>query len=81
MPLTPRAQTGASTNALAARGLTIEAAQSAGSARGFKSNGSARNVSSTQIKKLLDSRNDRDVLDGLRKVISVRGTSSCVFDA
>ncbi len=25
-----------------------------------------------QIKKLLDSRNDREILDGLRKVISVR---------
>lgn len=55
-----------------ARELTIEAAQSAGSSRALRTNGSARSMSAAQIKKFLDSRNDRDILDGLRKVISVR---------
>ena len=31
-----------------------------------------RDLSFAQIKKLLDSRNDREILEGLRKVISVR---------
>ncbi|PGG97092.1 hypothetical protein GX51_07493 [Blastomyces parvus] len=54
-----------------ARELTIEAAQSASSSRGaFKSNSPYRSSSFAQIKKLLDSRNDRDILDGLRKVIA-----------
>ncbi|OKL56169.1 hypothetical protein UA08_08582 [Talaromyces atroroseus] len=55
----------------AARDLTIEAAQSAGSSRSLRSTETSRTPSSAQIKKLLDSRNDRDILDGLRKVISL----------
>ena len=54
-----------------ARDLTLEAAQSAGSAsRSFRRDAS-KNMSAPLIKKLLDSRSDRDVLEGLRKVISV----------
>jgi hypothetical protein len=59
------------TRVLTARDLTIEAAQSASSSGALRSTGSVRNSSSAQIKKLLDSRNDRDILEGLRKVISV----------
>ena len=55
-----------------ARELTLEAAQSAGTARSLVTRSVIRDQSTTQIKKLLDSRNDREVLDGLRKVISVR---------
>ncbi|PGH01849.1 hypothetical protein AJ79_07785 [Helicocarpus griseus UAMH5409] len=63
-----------------ARELTIEAAQSASSSRGaFKSTSSYRHASFSQIKKLLDSRSDRDILDGLRKVISLMyRTESCL---
>ena len=53
-----------------ARDLTIEAAQSASAARGFSSK-VPKNVPFLQLKKLLDSRNDREILEGLRKVISV----------
>ncbi|EED23024.1 AP-3 adaptor complex subunit beta, putative [Talaromyces stipitatus ATCC 10500] len=55
----------------AARDLTLEAAQSAGSSRSLRSHETSRTPSSAQIKKLLDSRNDREILDGLRKVISL----------
>ncbi|KAI9705486.1 MAG: AP-3 complex subunit beta [Candelina mexicana] len=54
-----------------ARDLTLEAAQSASSARGFKSSSSIRDLPVAQLKKLLDSRNDREILEGLRKVISM----------
>jgi AP-3 complex subunit beta len=50
-----------------ARDLTLDAAQAARSSRT-----STKTPPAAQIKKLLDSRNDREVLDGLRKVISVR---------
>ncbi|KAH0547650.1 hypothetical protein FGG08_000139 [Glutinoglossum americanum] len=54
-----------------ARDLTLEAAQSAGSAsRSFRRDAS-KNISVAQLKRLLDSRNDRDILEGLRKVISM----------
>ena len=55
-----------------ARELTLEAAQAAGSARTINSRPSSKDLPFTQIKKLLDSRNDREVLEGLRKVIGVR---------
>ena len=55
-----------------ARELTLEAAQVAGSARTINSRPSTKDLPFTQIKKLLDSRNDREVLEGLRKVIGVR---------
>ncbi|KAG7004908.1 AP-3 complex subunit beta-2 [Physcia stellaris] len=54
-----------------ARELTIEAAQGAGSARSFATRPVTRDLSFAQIKKLLDSRNDREILEGLRKVISM----------
>ena len=56
---------------LAARDLTIEAAQSVSSSRSFNSRAANRDVPLAQLKKLLDSRHDREVLDGLRKVVSV----------
>lgn len=49
-----------------ARELTLDAAQGARSSRG-----ATKTLPAAQIKKLLDSRNDREVLDGLRKVTSV----------
>ncbi|KAI1002007.1 AP-3 complex subunit beta-2 [Podosphaera aphanis] len=49
-----------------ARELTLDAAQSARSARA-----TAKPVPLAQLKKLLDSRSEREVLDGLRKVISM----------
>ncbi|KAL8854331.1 MAG: hypothetical protein Q9221_000817 [Calogaya cf. arnoldii] len=53
-----------------ARDLTLEAAQSAGAARSLNHR-PPRDSSFLQLKKLLDSRNDRDILEGLRKVISM----------
>jgi len=50
----------------AARDLTFDAAQAARASRT-----ETKSLSTAQIRKLLDSRNDREVLDGLRKVISV----------
>ncbi|KAI4254569.1 MAG: hypothetical protein LQ352_003008 [Teloschistes flavicans] len=52
-----------------ARELTLEAAQSAGAARSLNPR-PPRDLPFLQVKKLLDSRNDRDILEGLRKVIS-----------
>lgn len=49
-----------------ARDLTIDAAQAARSSRSTQ-----KSLSTAQIRKLLDSRNEREVLDGLRKVITV----------
>ena len=54
-----------------ARELTLEAASAAGSARTVNSRPSVRDLPFSQTKKLLDSRNDREILEGLRKVISV----------
>ncbi|KAL3427393.1 ap-3 adaptor complex subunit beta [Phlyctema vagabunda] len=52
-----------------ARELTLDAAQSARSSRNPSS--AVKNLPVPQIKRLLDSRNEREVLDGLRKVISM----------
>ncbi|KAI0120369.1 ARM repeat-containing protein [Hypoxylon sp. NC0597] len=49
-----------------ARELTLDAAQAARSSRS-----TTRSLPTVQLKKLLDSRNDREVLDGLRRVISM----------
>lgn len=54
-----------------ARELTLEAAQSATSNRSSKTDYSSRTYSVAHIKKLLDSRHEREVLDGMRRVISV----------
>lgn len=57
-----------------ARDLTLEAARDAGASR---RSGSSRQqqLPAAQIKKLLDSRNEREVLDGLRRVIAMQYTS------
>ncbi|KAL2153676.1 hypothetical protein VTH82DRAFT_4831 [Thermothelomyces myriococcoides] len=49
-----------------ARDLTLDAAAAARSSRS-----SSRPLDRTQVKRLLDSRNEREVLDGLRRVISM----------
>ncbi|MCJ1280716.1 AP-3 complex subunit beta [Xylographa opegraphella] len=54
-----------------ARDLTLEAAQSAGSSRSFGGRAAVRDVPFLQVKKLLDSRHDREISEGLRKVISM----------
>ncbi|KAJ5832719.1 hypothetical protein N7474_001030 [Penicillium riverlandense] len=54
-----------------ARELTLEAAQSAASNRSSKPDYSSRTYSVAHIKKLLDSRHEREVLDGMRRVISL----------
>ncbi|KAK1146021.1 AP-3 complex subunit beta [Aspergillus melleus] len=54
-----------------ARELTLEAAQSAANSRGPSTGHSSRNLSASHIKKLLDSRSDREVLDGMRRVITL----------
>lgn len=59
--------------ARAAQELTLDAASAARSSRS-----TTRPLDKNQIKKLLDSRNEREVLEGLRKVISV-GTPSAAF--
>jgi hypothetical protein len=56
-----------------ARELTLEAAQSAAINRTSGTDYSSRTYSPAHIKKLLDSRHEREVLDGMRRVISVRG--------
>ncbi|KAL5002062.1 adaptin N terminal region-domain-containing protein [Aspergillus recurvatus] len=54
-----------------ARELTLEAAQSAALSRGTGIGTSSRDLGVAHLKKLLDSRSDRDVLDGLRRIISL----------
>jgi hypothetical protein len=58
-----------------ARELTIEAARDASYARKT----STRVLPSGQLKKLLDSRTERDVLEGLRKVVTVREMRSLLL--
>ena len=53
------------------RDLTVEAASAAAFSKALKSSSSSRNIPSTKLKALLDSRSDRDILDGLKKVVSV----------
>ncbi|RAL14047.1 AP-3 complex subunit beta [Aspergillus homomorphus CBS 101889] len=64
-----------------ARELTLEAAQSAALNRGPSTGLSSRNMTASHIKKLLDSRSDREVLDGMRRVITLmyRSESSLPF--
>ncbi|KAK6428022.1 AP-3 complex subunit beta [Oleoguttula sp. CCFEE 5521] len=52
-----------------ARDLTLEAAKDVGPRRQLKA------MPAAQIKKLLDSRNERDVLDGLRRIIAMQYAS------
>lgn len=53
-----------------ARDLTLEAARDAGAGRR-----SVKQMPPAQIKKLLDSRNEREVLEGLRRVIELQYTA------
>ena len=59
-----------------ARDLTLEAARDAANIRNKTS---TKMPPSGQLKKLLDSRSERDVLEGLRRVITV-GPSKCMHD-
>ncbi|KAK5939179.1 AP-3 complex subunit beta [Knufia obscura] len=52
-----------------ARDLTVEAAQAV--AAKFKSGSSSKSIPFVKMKALLDSRSDRDIIDGLRRVISM----------
>ncbi|KAJ5952277.1 uncharacterized protein N7479_010690 [Penicillium vulpinum] len=54
-----------------ARELTLEAAQSAAINRTSGTDYTSRTYSPAHIKKLLDSRHEREVLDGMRRVISL----------
>lgn len=58
-----------------ARELTLDAAQATRGART-----SSRPLDRNQMRKLLDSRNERDVLEGLRRVMAVRGLSLFEMD-
>ncbi|PYH44499.1 AP-3 complex subunit beta [Aspergillus saccharolyticus JOP 1030-1] len=64
-----------------ARELTLEAAQSAALNRGSGVGVSSRNLTAAHIKKLLESRSDREVLDGMRRVLTLmyRGEPSLPF--
>jgi hypothetical protein len=55
-----------------ARDLTVEAAQSITKAIKGGSSSARNNVPPAKLKALLDSRSDRDILDGLRRVVAVR---------
>lgn len=54
----------------AARDLTLEAARDASNARRT----TPKELPSGQLKKLLDSRSEREILEGLRRVVTVRAT-------
>lgn len=59
-------------DSIQARDLTVEAAQAMGLSKALKGGGSSsRSVSFEKLKALLDSRSDRDIIDGLKRVISV----------
>lgn len=53
-----------------ARDLTLEAANNASNGR----RAPAKELPSGQLKKLLDSRSEREVLEGLRRVVTVGST-------
>jgi vesicle coat complex subunit len=62
-----------------ARELTLEAAQSASTAKGPRTDYNSRGFDPPHIKKLLDSRSERDILEGMRRVISLMYRSeSCL---
>ncbi|RMD45110.1 hypothetical protein DV735_g116, partial [Chaetothyriales sp. CBS 134920] len=54
-----------------ARDLTVEAAQAIGIGKLLGSGSRLKSVPFAKLKALLDSRNDRDILEGLKKVISM----------
>ena len=59
-----------------ARDLTVEAAQAVGM-KSLKSGLSSKIVPFAKLKSLLDSRSDREILEGLRRVVSVRIPANC----
>ena len=56
---------------LPARDLTIEAAQVIGLGKTLKAGSSSKTIPFAKLKALLDSRSDRDIIDGLRKVVGM----------
>ena len=54
-----------------ARDLTVEAASVIGISKALKSGSSSKSIPFAKLKALLDSRSDRDILEGLRRVISM----------
>jgi len=54
-----------------ARDLTLEAAQAVGIGRAVNTGGPSKGIPFAKLKALLDSRSDRDILDGLRRVIAL----------
>ena len=54
-----------------ARDLTVEAASAIGITKALKSGSSLKSIPFARLKALLDSRSDREILDGLRRVISM----------
>lgn len=54
-----------------ARDLTAEAAQAIGVGKAVRTGGAPKGLSYAKLKVLLDSRNDREILDGLRRVIAM----------
>ncbi|KEF53148.1 uncharacterized protein A1O9_11057 [Exophiala aquamarina CBS 119918] len=60
------------TDQLSARDLTVEAVQAIGLSKALKGGGSSsRSIPFAKLKGLLDSRSDRDILEGLKRVISM----------
>lgn len=55
-----------------ARDLTVEAAQAVGLSKALRAGTSSKSIPFAKLKALLDSRNERDILDGLKRVVSVR---------
>ncbi|KIW87517.1 uncharacterized protein Z519_11840 [Cladophialophora bantiana CBS 173.52] len=59
------------TDSTKARDLTVEAAQSISKAIKGGSSSARNNIPFAKLKALLDSRSDRDILDGLKRVVSM----------
>jgi AP-3 complex subunit beta len=59
-----------------ARDLTVEAAQAVG-LKNLKSGSSSRSLPFAKLKGLLDSRSDREILEGLRRVVSASRLGLC----
>lgn len=56
---------------LTARDLTAEAAQAVGIGKAVKTSGPTKGIPFAKLKALLDGRSDREILDGLRRVIAM----------
>jgi len=67
------------TDKLSARDLTVEAVQAIGLSKALKGGGSSsRSLPFAKLKGFLDSRSDRDILEGLKRVISVMSSASAL---